>query len=150
MKAYKGVGDTHVRYGHAHRPREMEVRCPRCGGLARARKASEVDSRLSVMDIGSPGWNLEDWEVACTACPHRAAGLAYEALPDLYWSFEIGESCVWGWNREHLAFVRRCLLGRPEREEPYAWYEAYVPREWKKDAKRIAVHIERRLRGELG
>lgn len=147
MGAYSNGGRTHVRYAHAHRPRDLEVRCPRCGGLARARKPSEEGCRFLVVDVGSPGWNVDDWAITCTACPHRASGIAYEALPECYWSFEVGESVVWAWNRDHLAFLRRCLLGRMEREEPYRFFEAYVPREWKLDARRIVAHIERRLEG---
>lgn len=137
-------GMTHIRYGHARRPRVVEVRCPRCGGLANARKPSEVGGPELVGDL-SPSWSLDDWEVTCSGCTFRAVGLAYDALPSCFWTFGVGRLTVWAWNRDHLAFIRRHLLGKPGDAEPYAWMATYIPGDWQASAQRVARAIERRL-----
>ena len=67
------AGMSHVRYGHACRPRVVEVRCPRCGMLATARKPSEVGGPELVGELG-PSWSLDDWEITSSGCSFRAVG----------------------------------------------------------------------------
>ena len=135
------AGLTHVQYGHSCRPRDIEVRCPRCGALAIARKPSEAGGREIVGDL-SPSWALDDWEIVCLGCPFRTAGLAYDVLPTLFWTFEVGRLVVWAWNREHLAFIRRHLIGESTPTERYAWLGTYIPGDWKASAQRVARAIE--------
>jgi hypothetical protein len=134
---------THVRYGHACRPRLLEVACPRCSCLAIACKPSEKDGTL-IGDL-SPSWRLHDWEISCQGCAYRAAALAYQDLPACYWSFDVAGMTVWAWNREHLDFVRRRLLRQTTDSDPYAWLGAYIPGEWKASASRVAAEIAKRL-----
>lgn len=138
------AGLTHVRYGHSCRPREIEVRCPRCGALATAQKVSEVGGPELVGDL-SPSWSLDDWEITCSACPFRRSGVSYDALPPRYWCFEVGRVVVWAWNREHLAFIRRYLLDDSNDLERYVWLGTYIPGDWKANARQVATAIEMRL-----
>lgn len=144
MTARHAAGPAHVRYGHRCRPRDLEVACPRCGALATAKKASESSEPSLIGDM-SPSWSLEDWKVACTACLHRASGLAYDHLPACYWTFDVGRIRVWAWNREHLEFLGRYLRGDSAESEPYAWLGTYVPGEWKLNAPRVVEAIAARL-----
>ena len=137
------TGQAHVRYGHACRPRLLEVACPRCSALAIASKPSEKDAVL-VGDL-SPSWRVDDWTLACQTCPYRAGDLSYQALPPRYWSFEVGDMTIWGWNREHLDFVRRCLLQQAQDSDPYAWLGNYIPGDWKAYPLRVANEIAKRL-----
>jgi hypothetical protein len=141
-------GPAHVRYGHACRPRLLEVVCPRCSGLATACKPSEANASTLIGDL-SPSWGLHDWEVACQSCAYRAEALAYEDLPVRYWSFDVAGKTIWGWNREHLDFVRRSLLGRAHDSDPYAWLRNYIPGDWKADASRVANEIAKRLENRM-
>ena len=140
-------GPSHVRYGHRCRPRDLEVRCPRCGDLATARKPSEACEKQLIGDL-SPSWTLDDWEVACRKCTFRAGALSYDALPACFWCFDVGRFTVWAWNREHFAFIRRYLLGQADDSGPYAWLGTYVPGEWKANAQLVAKAIEKRLDAE--
>ncbi len=118
---------THVRYAHSSRPAKIDVKCPRCGFLARAEKDSEKGRGAVIGDL-APSWNLSDWRVTCLSCPLRLEGLAYAELPALFYSLD----GVWAWNRGHLSALLRYLRREPLPDEPYAWLMAYVPGEWKR------------------
>jgi hypothetical protein len=137
-------GSTHVRYGHACRPRDLDVACPRCGARAQASKISERNSPPIVGDL-SPSWNESDWIVVCTACPYRAADLGYERLPPLFWTTRVGDLEVWAWNRDHLVFLNKFLNGEPTDRDAYGWFGAYVPGVWQRQRARIVKAIRDRL-----
>jgi len=139
-------GATHARYGHRSRARDLDVVCPQCGGRALATQPSASDSGVIVGDL-HPAWGLADWTVSCSRCGHGATELSYERLPPLFWMLESGTETVWAWNRDHLAFVAAVLEGQDVRSDPYAWLAAYVPGNWKRDGKRVARTIRKKLSG---
>lgn len=147
MSAISAGGPTHVRYAHAWRPRELEVRCPTCGLLARASKPSERDLPPVLCDVTSrPAFVDDDWAVSCTACTFRSTKGTFATLPPLYWKLPWRGDELWAWNREHLGFLRETLLGVNVSRHPCAPLGAYVPGEWKRHAKAAVQAIERALR----
>lgn len=146
MSAKHGGGLPHVLYGHRCRPRDIEVSCPRCGHLARARKKSEENERhFHLVGDLSPNWFLNDWTIRCTDCVYRAEDVAYDDLPARYWTFDVGDLVVWAWNRDHLVFLSKYLNGEDTTRDPYGWLGAYVHGAWKQDGARIATAIAARL-----
>ena len=131
---------THARYGHRSRPKRLDVKCPRCGYLAKAEKDSEKKSGAIIGDL-SPTWEISDWRVTCLSCPHRIDSLAYEDLPELFYSQD--EFGVWAWNREHLFTLLRYLNGESMQDDPYAWFLAYVPGKWKKQKTQSIISLEK-------
>jgi hypothetical protein len=87
---------------------------------------SELDNLLSVM-------------------PLSCFGLAYEALPELFWRFTFRKAEVWAWNRDHLAFLAALLREEDVAGHPYSWFAAYVPGVWKREGVAIARKIRDRL-----
>ena len=138
-----GSGITHVRYGHNHRPTQIHVRCPRCGSLALALKPSESDMGIATGDV-SGTWHLADWTVACSRCPLRLAGLAYESLPPLF--FEIDG--IFAWNRDHLHFLSLHISGHDTAQHPYRFFTTYIRGEWLRDKNRTIKLIRRLIKQE--
>jgi len=139
-RAIHSGGSTHARYAHRSRARDLDVVCPRCEARAVATQPSAAGSGVVVSDV-HPAWRESDWRVTCSRCPHRLEGLGFDALPPLFWQFD----GIWGWNRDHLVFVARLLDGEDVASDPYAWFAAYVPGEWKRDGKRVARAIWDRI-----
>lgn len=135
---------THVRYGHASRPREIDVVCAGCGGCAHASQPTEQRHAIVVSDL-SEAWSIPNWRTSCPSCPYRASGLAYEALPELFWRFTVRDAEVWAWNRDHLAFLAAFLGEEDVAGHPYSWFAAYVPGVWKREGEVIARKIRDRL-----
>ena len=138
--AISNGGLTHVRYCHTSRPRDLLVVCPACGAPALANKPSESDLGVLIADL-SPGWRLDDWEVACSKCPKRVSGLAYSSLPPLYLTSV--EFNVWAWNPQHLDCLVDHLEGRSTKDDPYDWFMTYIPSKWKSDRKRTLKALKR-------
>jgi hypothetical protein len=142
---------VHLRYGHRCRPRDLHVACPRCGSRALAVKPSEHGSGAIVGDLAGT-WHLADWSVRCGGCAYRADGLAFEGLPPLYYTFDVGALTVWAWSHAHLEMLGLFLSGRSVAQHPLWWMQTYVPGEWKKKRHRSALGraIQARQSAALG
>lgn len=132
---------THVRYGHTTRPTCLEVLCPSCGERAFAKKPSEVKFKSCLVSDLSPTYRVEDWEIKCHLCLHRASGIAYESLPDLYYSGN--KLNVWAWNTDHAKCIIKYLSGQDTSDNPYDWLMTYVRGEWKKKSKLAISELQK-------
>jgi hypothetical protein len=102
-------------------------------------KPSEAEMGIATGDL-SGTWHLADWTVACSRCPLRLAGLAYESLPPLF--FEIDG--IFAWNRDHLHFLSLHIAGHDTAQHPYRFFTTYIRGEWLRDKNRT-IRLIRRL-----
>ncbi len=133
LSSINNGGLTHVRYGHACRPKLLEVVCPKCKSMAKAEKESERDYGTIIGDL-SPSWNIDDWIISCTQCFHKESGISYDDLPKLF--FSGGELNIWAWNKDHLTFLIKYLSGQSIKGDRYEWLSTYVPGRWKQQKDR--------------
>ena len=116
---------SHVFYLHTRRPTSIDVACPKCAGMACAKKTSEMESGPLSYDL-SGAWHLSDWKVICKCCTFRQGGIAYASLPKVFWESD----GLWAWNEDHLNFLEKRLSGEDTSDSPYDTYSVYIEKEW--------------------
>lgn len=140
---------SHTLYSTRHRPRLLDRRCPRCTRRVRMVKDSERDwidvhgSPIVLVGDGAETWRKADWGGRCTHCLHELRDLGYQDLPPHYYSDE--NSGIWAWNREHLDHLCCMFDQRADDDNPYAFFDGYLPGDWlRRRAK--TLRVLRRLR----
>ena len=131
-------GHSHARYDHRCRARDLHVRCPRCHGRALATKDSEQGQSVLISELAGT-WDVADWQVRCDSCPYRTSGLAFEALPALFYRLAAGGVELWAYNRDHLEMLGRFLEGRDVDHHPYGWLDTYAHKDWLTKKNRSAL-----------
>jgi len=125
---------TESRYGTPSRPRLLDRSCPRCGGLVRMGKTSEVDwthadgGEVVLVGEGGGTWHRADWAGRCGGCLHELHDLAHDALPPPYYRDQA--EGIWAWNREHLEHLRRVFADEADADSPYAFFDSHLPKGW--------------------
>ncbi len=133
---------THVRYDHKQRPSKIEIKCPKCGGLAIAVEPCHAEGRLIVGDLNPP-WRTPSFDVTCTACLYRAKQQAYGDLTEPYHQIAHHRDILWAWNLAHLGMIADVLRGRSVDYHPYAFVATYIHRTWLKKRRVFAKLLTR-------
>ena len=133
----RGSGLTHMRYGHATRPTELALVCPRCAAEMRATQPSSA-TRVSAGDC-TAAWS-EPWALACTACTCRKRGATWDELratSALFYRAEVAGVTLWAWNRAHLTMLLGVLEGHAP-AGPLLYFSTYMRRQWLVKTRRAA------------
>jgi hypothetical protein len=127
---FVGCGINHVRYDHKSRPTRIDIKCPRCNGLAMAKDIDNTKYEF-VSDL-APTWDNSSFSVTCANCLYRKEKLSYGELAEPYYQIYGRGEVLWAWNRLHLDMLLKYLNGRDVKGHPYEFYQTYVHGDWKK------------------
>ncbi len=132
-------GWSHLRYDHQSRPTFVEVKCPKCGGLATAMEPCYGEGHVLAAEGGCPHWNKSEWSVSCLDCTFRSSGQSYFDIGEFFYQATSRGVVIWAWNREHLLMLHDLLTNKPVENHKYAWFATYAHRDWLKGSRRKSL-----------
>ncbi|QHS57125.1 hypothetical protein GWR56_16860 [Mucilaginibacter sp. 14171R-50] len=121
-------GSSHIRYGHSHYPRVMDVICPYCCKKSALKYIGIPDNVEHFLDID---YQIKDLLFTCDHCLKRKT-IDNSNIKnfELFNKIEIRGELIWAWNSNHLDYLIEVLSGNERPSHKWAFFRTYIHKKW--------------------